>query len=255
MNKNKLLHLVIDKWPVKVLSLAAALIISIFYRMSTLETRFFTVPLRIESNDIFTPVNFLVTGVRISVRGEAEGIQTILEDDIEVYIDLSRYTSEGSYRAPVHIRKKGSALGIEPLEISVLPIEIPVILELRIRQSIPVFPVFRGTPAEGYELTNQMIIPDRVTVEGPRSAISEIIGFNTETIDLDRRFEDFTTRVNILDSDPLVTIHGDRMIEYRGTIRAIPRELPEEEPEPDDEVQPEEEPEEEDENENGDNEQ
>ena len=249
MNKNKLLHLVIDKWPVKVLSLAAAIVISIFYRMSTLETRFFTVPLRIESNDTFTPVNFLVTGVRISLRGEAEGIQPILEDDIEAYIDLSRYTSEGSYRAPVQIRKKGSALGIEPLEISVLPIEIPVILELRVRQSIPVFPVLRGTPAEGYELTNQMIIPDRITVEGPRSALNELIGFNTETIDLERRFEDFTARVNIINDDPLVLIQGDRMIEYRGAIRAIPRELPEEEIEPDDDVQPE------DEDESGDDEQ
>ena len=132
MNRAKLLAKITEKWPVKVLSLAAAIIISVFYRMHTLETRFFTVPLVVISSETLVPAGSFPGSVRISLRGEAEGIQQILEEDIEAFIYLGRYTSEGSYRVPVQIHKKGSALGIEPLEISVLPIEIPLVLERRL---------------------------------------------------------------------------------------------------------------------------
>ena len=133
----KLLAKLSEKWPIKVLSLAAAIIIAIFYRMNTLETRFFTVPLHIEYNDNLILVNSPASAVRISLRGESDGIQQILEDDIEAYIDLGRYTNEGTFKAPVQIRKKNSALGITPLEISVLPIEIIVELELAAKRTIP----------------------------------------------------------------------------------------------------------------------
>ena len=223
MNNTKLIRLITEKWPVKVLSLAAALIISIFFRMSTLETRFFSVPLLIETNETLVPVSSVSNSVRISLRGESDGIQPILEEDIEAYIDLGRYSNEGTYRVPVQIRKRGSALGVAPLEISVLPIEIQITLEQNVRRSIPIFPVFMGAIAQGYELTNQQIIPETILAEGPRSALEEQLEFNTDIIDLDRRYENFSVRVNILNKNPQIIIHGDRMIEYRGTINRIVR--------------------------------
>jgi YbbR domain-containing protein len=220
---NKLLLKISEKWPVKVLSVAAALIISIFYRMNTLETRFFSVPLQIDTNENLVPSSSISSAVRISLRGEPDGIQQIIEDDIEAFIDLGRYTSEGTYKVPVQIRKKDSALGISPLEISVLPIEIPLVLEQKVRKSIPVFPIFLGSVAQGYELSSQQLIPEMVIAEGPRSIIEDKNSFNTEIIDLDRRYDNFSVRVNIINNDPFITIQGDRMIEYRGTINRIVR--------------------------------
>ena len=224
MINKKFISKLIEKWPVKVLSLAAALIISVFYRMNTLETRFFSAPLQIEASETLLPVNTLATAVRISLRGESDEIQPILEEDIEAFIDLERFTNEGVFRVPVQIRKKGSALGIEPLEISVLPVEITVVLEQKITRSIPVFPVFSGTIASGYELTNQQILPDRVNADGPRRDLESTIEFNTEIIDLDRRNDNFSSRVNIINKNPLINIHGDKMIEYHATISRIVRE-------------------------------
>jgi hypothetical protein len=54
--------------------------------------------------------------------------------------------------------------------------------------------------------------------------MENIIEFTTGTIDLEGRFEDFSVYINILNSDPLIVIHGNRMIEFRGTIRRISRE-------------------------------
>jgi len=220
----KLIAKITEKWPVKVLSLAAAIIISVFYRMNNLEIRFFTAPLLIQSSETLLPASSFASAVRVSLRGEADGIQPILEEDIEAYIDLGRYTNEGSYRVPVQIRKKGSALGVEPLEISVLPLEIPLLLERKITRNVPVFPVIQGTVAEGYELTFQSLIPGSVVTEGPRSALENHIEFYTEIINLDRRYDDFSIMVSIINDNPLLSIHGNKMLEFRGTIRRIVRE-------------------------------
>ncbi|WP_461248288.1 CdaR family protein [Treponema sp. R6D11] len=224
MNRSGFFAKITEKWPVKVLSLAAAIIIAIFYRMNSLETRFFTVPLLIESSDSLSPANSFPRSVKISARGEAEGIQPILAEDIEAYIDLGRYENEGTYRVPVQIRKKGRALGVEPLEISVIPVDIPLLLEDKITRNVSVFPVIRGSAAEGYELTNQSLTPSSVIVEGPRSLIDNRIEFNTETIDLDGRYEDFSIMVNIKNDNPLLSIHGSNILEFRGYISRIARE-------------------------------
>jgi len=219
----KYLEKITEKWPVKVLSVAAALILSIFHRMNTLETRFFSSPLHIETNDTLVPASTFTQVIRVSLRGEANSIFPVLEEDIETYIDLERYTNEGLYRIPVQIRRKGSALGVEPLEVSVDPIEISVRLEQKIIRNVNVTPIFQGDIAEGYELTSQSIFPETVIAEGPRSGIEALYEFNTGTIDLNGRYEDFSTIVNIINNNPHITIHGNRMIEYRGTIRRIPR--------------------------------
>ena len=223
MNRSRLFTIIAEKWPVKVLSLAAAVIISIFYRMSSLETRFFTVPLLVETSDTLSPANSFPSSVKITMRGEAEGIQPILAEDIEAYIDLGRYANEGSYRVPVQIRKKGRALGVEPLEISVIPVDIPLLLEHKMTRNVSVFPVIRGSTAEGYALTGQSLTPASVIVEGPRSIIDSHIDFNTETIYLDGRYEDFSVMVNIKNDNPLLSIHGSNILEFRGSISRIVR--------------------------------
>ena len=223
MNKAKLLSLVTEKWPVKVLSIAAALLISIFYRMSNLEIRSFSVPLVIEASETLIPVNSFTSSVRISLRGSAGGIHQILDEDIEAYIDLGKLTNEGNYKAPVHIRKKGSALGVDLLEISVVPIEIPLLLEKKVTKTIPVFQVLKGTVAEGYELTYHEIFPANVVAEGPRSYFEHHFEFYTEIINLDGRYDDFSLMVNIVNDNPLITIFGSKMLEFRGTIQRIYR--------------------------------
>jgi hypothetical protein len=224
LNRPALFSKITEKWPVKVLSLAAAVIISIFYRMNNLENRVFTVPLSVISNDALMPVSSVESTIRVSLRGRPAEIQPILSEDIEAYIDLGRYTKEGNYKAPVQIRKKGGALGVEPLEISVLPIEIPVFLEQKVSRNVNVFPVLAGSAAQGYELTNRSLIPASVVVEGPRSILEGHIEFNTETINLDGRYNDFSVIVNILNDNPLLSIHGSSILEFRGSINRIARE-------------------------------
>jgi len=221
MNNRELLAKITEKWPVKILSLAAALLISLFYKMSTLETRFFSVPLRIESSNTLVPASSYPQTVKINLRGENSSISLILEEDVEAFIDFNKYTNENTYRIPVQIRKKGSALGIEPLEITVEPVDILVKLENKASRTINISPSFRGYLAEGYEMTSQTITPSSVSVEGPRSNVEALHEINTAPVDLEERKEDFSILINLINNDPLIVIHGSKMIEYKGTIRQI----------------------------------
>ncbi|GBU27461.1 hypothetical protein R84B8_00993 [Treponema sp. R8-4-B8] len=161
---------------------------------------------------------------KINLKNIIDTGTKIIAEDIEAYIDLARYSNEGNYRVPVQIRKKGGALGVEPLEISVLPIEIPILLEQKVTRNVSVFPVLSGTVAEGYELANQSLIPSSVIVEGPRSILDGHVEFNTETINLDGRYNDFTVMVNIKNDNPMLSIYGSNLLEFRGTISRIARE-------------------------------
>ena len=224
MSSRELLVKITEKWPVKILSLAAALLISFFYKMSTLENRPFSTPLRIESTNLLVPASSYPQSVKINLRGEKNSVFPILEEDIEAYIDLSKYTYEDTYRIPVQIRKKGSVLGIEPLEITVEPADILIKLENKASSTVDISPSFHGFLAEGYEMINQIIIPSSVAVEGPRSNVHALHEINTAEIDLDGRNKDFSILINIINNDPLITIHGNRMIEYRAVIKQIARE-------------------------------
>ncbi|MCL2067887.1 MAG: CdaR family protein [Treponema sp.] len=222
MNSKKLLAAITDKWPAKVLSVAAALFLMLFHRMSNLETRFYSSPLQIETGTDLIPASPHTRVIKVGLRGEANVIRPVFDEDIEPYIDLKKYTSEGWYQVPVQVRRKGSAVGIEGLEISVDPAEISLRVEEKISRSIPVRPVFRGTVADGYELAGQSFSPAGIFVEGPRGALELITGFQTDYIDLEGRSDDFSVFVYVINHDPFVVIRGNGMTEFRGHVRPLP---------------------------------
>lgn len=221
LNGRKLLAKAAENWPAKVLSIALAIILFVFHRMSMLEDRFFSVPLNLEIDGNLVPASSYPRMVRVSLRGDANSIYPILEDDIEAYLDFTRYTDEGHYRAPVQIRKKGTALGVNALEISVDPLEVSLDLDQKISKLVSVTPNFRGYLEPGYELVSYSLSPNRVVVDGPLKAMDSLSGLLTEFIDLDGRRENFSSTVQIMNRDPLLTIRGDGTTEFRGFIQGL----------------------------------
>jgi hypothetical protein len=219
LNLNKLLSRVAENWLAKVLSIALAIIIFAFHRMSSLEDRFFSVPLTVELNSTLAPASPYTRMVRVSLRGEATSVYPILEDDIEAYIDLKKYDLPGSYRAPVQIRKLGTALGVDPLEISVDPIEISMELDQKISKYIPLTANLGGSLQAGYDLISYTLTPAQVVVDGPLSILGTLTGLSTEYIDLNDRNGDFSLMVNIFNRDPLLVIRGSGSAEFHGFVR------------------------------------
>jgi YbbR domain-containing protein len=212
----------------KALSIAFAVFLFVFHRMSSLQTRFFSVPLTVETNAAFVPASAYTRIIKVSLRGDANGIFPIQEDDIEAYIDLKKYESEGMYGVPVQIRRKGSALGVEPLEISVEPVEISIRLDRKTSKYIPIRANMRGEVESGFELVSHSLYPAQAVLDGPFDVLNSISELYTDYIDLDGRREDFSVTVNIMNRDPLIVIRGSGITEFRCHIgQAAPEPEPE----------------------------
>jgi hypothetical protein len=211
----------IEHWPAKVLSIFLAVFLFAFHRMSTLEVRFFSVPLNVEAQGNLIPSSSYPRMIRVSLRGEPTSLYPILEDDFEDFVDFQAFDAPGTYHSPVQIRKKGSALGVEPLEISVDPIEISLSLDHRISKFVPLTASLRGRLDSGYSLSSYTLNPTQVIIDGPSELIANISELHTDFIDMEGRTGDFSIMVNILNRDPLIVIRGNGITEFRGFISRI----------------------------------
>jgi YbbR domain-containing protein len=215
----QLLARITEKWPVKVLSIVAAIILFVFHRLGNIQERFFSVPLQLEISNNLVPSSSYPRNVRVTLRGDANSIYPVVEEDIEAYLDLTRYNEPGSFKAAIQIRKKGTALEVENLEIIVEPMEILVDLDTKLSKYVPIAPNFEGSPEKGYELVSYILEPNQMVIDGPLNLINSVAELNTDSIDLQSRNEDFVVHLKIVNPNPLVVIRGDGMTEFRGFIR------------------------------------
>jgi hypothetical protein len=215
----QLLARITEKWPVKVLSIVAAIILFVFHRLNNIQERFFPVPLQLEIGNNLVPSSSYPRNIRVTLRGDANSIYPVVENDIEAYLDLTKYKEPGSYKAAIQIQKKGTALEVENLEIIVEPMEIAIDLDTKLSKYVPIAPNFEGNPEKGYELVSYTLEPNQMVIDGPLNLITSVAELSTDTIDLQSRNEDFTVRLKIVNPNPLVVIRGDGMTEFRGFIR------------------------------------
>ncbi len=214
MKAPSLVERAITDWPAKIVCLVLALLLFLFYRMSTLDQRYFSVPLSVEANGNFAPASTYPKMVKIRLRGETDSIYPILESDITASIDLSRFDAEGEVRIPVRAHLSGTALGIDPLEVTVDPAEVKIRLERRLTKKVPVNPDFGGFPETGFELTGYTVKPSTVEISGPRSVLAKLAAVSTETIDLSGRSGNFSGTALLLNGNPLVDFAGNERVEY-----------------------------------------
>jgi len=220
LNARKLILGMAENWPAKVLSVAIALILFVFHEMSTLTIRTIIVPLTIETNSALAPASAYPRNVRVRMRGESDGVKAILDKDIDAYLDFTGHESEGQYRAPVQIRKKGSALVPEPLEITVNPLEVSVNLDKRINKTFPLAASIKGNAAAGFELVSYSVSPAEIVLSGPLRLMESINDIKTDPLDIEGRKNDFNVMVNIANPNPLLlSIRGDAYAEFRCVIR------------------------------------
>jgi len=214
LNSRKLIVKIIENWPIKVLSIVLAFILFMFHRLNTMTTRPLSVPLIVETNSALVPASAYPRSVRVTLRGEDRAIQSIADNDIEAYVDLARYEAEGLYSAPVQIRKKESALDIEPLEIVVYPLKISVQLDRKVTRSLPLAADIQGRVADGFDLISHSLSPSEIMVTGPHGLLESIAEIKTEPIGLNGRTGDFSMEVHIANPSPLLVLRGSGIAEF-----------------------------------------
>jgi YbbR domain-containing protein len=211
----------VENWPAKVLALALSVFLLIYHRMSLLETRVFFTPIVIEQLSAMMPSSPYPRIVKVSLRGEGQNLNSILEEDIEAYVNLKDVKTSGTYKVPVLWRKKGTAQGVEPLQISVDPMEITFSLDHKVSKFIPIAVNFAGQVETGYNMNSYSIEPNQIVVEGPAALLGGISELQTELIDLTGRRSDFSVTASILHNDPLVVIRGEGMVNFSASVSQI----------------------------------
>ncbi|MCL2294337.1 MAG: CdaR family protein [Spirochaetes bacterium] len=212
---------IINNWPAKILSIAAAVLLFYFYKLNTTEVHFMTVPLEVTLNRNFVAASIYPTEVRVSLRGSSETLSLIHERDIAAYVDFSARNIRGEFREPVRIRRSGNALYTDPLEIRVRPSDIRLNIEEKFVKNVPILPIVRGLPAENYEIISSTISSNNITVSGPLSVVERIASVRTEDINIENRRESFTTSVKLERVSEFITfLEGDE-VQFFGRIERI----------------------------------
>jgi YbbR domain-containing protein len=221
LDARKIFEKVIENWPAKVLSVVLAIILFVFHQISTLVEESFSSPLSIESSGQLVPSNNYEQSIRVTLRSEERNIDAVDQEDIEVYVDLMKMQTPGTYRVPVLVRKTGTAVGVDPLEIRVNPAEIEIVLDNSTAKSVPVTPAFRGNLDSGYEMVSYSIEPTQIEIEGPQSIIDSITSLSTEYIELTGRRSNFATTSRISASDSRMRFQGSGIVEVQGFVQEL----------------------------------
>ena len=150
---------------------------------------------------------------------DPNAIFAVLEGDIEAILDLTPFTAPGVQRVPVTIEKRGSALGIDPLEFRIEPSEVALTIEQRSVRELQIVPSFRGFLEPGYELMGFKVSPPRIELIGPASILATLDDVTTEPIELTGRSEDFQLRTRVTERHPLVSYLSSDVVEFSAEVR------------------------------------
>ncbi len=127
-----------------------------------------------------------IQAVSVLVRARRARANTVNPNQFQVVIDLSNQLA-GSFEYGLTERNitynNGAQLeGMTVLQIS--PTQIPITLEETIQKVVPIEPRLAGDLLPGYQLDTVRMVPDRVTVQGPRSVLDKVKAVQTRPLDV-----------------------------------------------------------------------
>ncbi len=221
MITHELLRHVFNRWSIKILCVGTAILLYLLFRVNTLAEREVAILLEVISPRDYIVSSDYPSSINVTLRGDEETVKGVLVDDIEASVNLSEYSQEGTYRVPVEINKKGTALQPEALEVRPQSRELTFSLERKTIRSLIVRPELSGFPALGYELIQSFVSPSSITVIGPYRQMENLFEMSTEIIDISGRREDFTVTTRVVRPSPQIEIPGGQIVEFRGVIKEV----------------------------------
>jgi YbbR domain-containing protein len=185
-----------DNWGIKLVSLGLSLTLW-FYVTSKGKTEMtITVPLELRN----VPQDMAVVGnVAGSLEVRIQGQERVLRDITVVdkmvgIIDMS-LTKVGENI--VHISpddiKRPADVTVTHMSLS----EIKVKLEPLVRRTFRLQPILHGAPASGHRIAKIIVLPPRITVEGPESLMTAFSRLQTMPIDIQDAKETMTVEPKI----------------------------------------------------------
>lgn len=173
---------ILTNWPIKLLSLAFALVLWLFVMGEQNTEVGYTVPLEVKN----VPKGLIIANeipghVDVRLTGSRTLLANIQGPDLEVSVDL-----HDAKPGITTFRSLDERLNL-PRSITVTrlsPSYVDIKLERLVQKEVPLQVVFEGTPAPGFSIVEVRAAPDVVAVEGAESEIKRINEVETEAVDV-----------------------------------------------------------------------
>lgn len=221
MNLHPFFEKIFHNWPAKLLSFGLAVLLYAAFQIISLDSKSFSVPLKIEEGGSYTATETPPNSVRITIKGKSEEIAAIQENDIRAYIDTTMVSKPGISALPIKLDIENKLTLIDPFEVEVQPHSI----ELEFKENSfawkPVEPVFKGVVLDGYEVGSWKATPSDIKITGIKSLVESTPALYTDVIDLNKRTESFTVVVPLESPNPNIEIIAKELISIR--IEIVPQ--------------------------------
>jgi hypothetical protein len=192
----------------------------IFQRINTMDSKGFDVPITIIQNTELVPTKSLPEYVRVTVKTTKNELSSISENDISISVDLSVYSSTGTYNVPIDLHPSINVMYLDTIEINIMPNDLKVTLDKKDGKYLNVQPIYKGSVAPGYELTEQIVTPSKIWVEGPAAIVDSLRFIATEQIDITGRSSDVSRVVQIGTLDSAIQTNTTS-VQYNAKINSI----------------------------------
>jgi YbbR domain-containing protein len=205
-------------WPVKVLSLGAAVLLYFFTNLLDMGNREISLPIKYVFAPGYSQSSEVPTKARLVLRGDSEKLYGLAEEELQVIADFSRHTQEGQFQVALRLKRSGAAANLEPLDIRIEPGTVKLSIEPSVTKDLPVNIRFTGNPKPGYQLVSYSVAPDRLRLTGPASRLEGLSSVDTDPVDLSVRSQDFVQKVQAAVGDPVLRAIDGSVIEVRAVI-------------------------------------
>lgn len=178
-------------WQAKLLSFGGAVLLYAAFQIISLDTKSFSVPLQVREGGNFIALESPPNAVRIIVKGDAEKIAIIQENDIQAYIDTSIVVKPGISILPIKLDLVDDLTLIDPFDVEVFPHTVELLFEENTSAWVAVEPIFKGSVSDGYEVISWECTPSDIKITGIKSIVDSITSIYADGVDLNDRTESF----------------------------------------------------------------
>lgn len=220
MNTKKLTEQLLENWPQKIICIVLAIVLYVFNRVSSLEKKVFTVPLKVEASGLMMPASELPRYVKITIRTKAENMPGINSSNIFASVNLNDYTETGNYKVPVSLSLSEELLLLDPLEYSSKPDSVEIELDTKSLAYIPVKAALSGEVEHGYTISNIDVSPSTVKVVGPAKIMEKTKFINTRKVIVSNAAKNFSQEVKLDNINAKLRVMPES--DFRVTVTVVP---------------------------------
>ncbi len=204
-------------WFLKLFSLALATLLWMAVARESSSEIGLDVPLEYRN----IPESLEITGdatniIHVRLRGSSNVIKGITPRDVSTTVDLSN-TRVGEKIVPLSPQNVQAPFGTEVIRVN--PSSVRFNLEKTITKDVTVIPTILGEPAEGYEISQVLVNPEKVRIEGPESRVTAIDSIPTVPIRIDPTQTPAPQAVELDVADPQIRLQRPSPVEIRVDVR------------------------------------